>query len=226
MPPVFHHNHLMRFVPLIPSNLDPSPWRPFPAAELAWTGALHLGWLTGPQQVHAVHLPACPWTDALGDQVLQVLRPKLELDFLVIPATCPRDRMAHANFMTVLEGLLEVTHGMGVKLALRPGPGEAEGLVKLLKEARGEAVGFCWDTHTPGDLDCVADRLFCAVGEPLDDFAPLQRLGYRWNLALPAEAPDPLLGTIASLEKAFPPVLFPADLTSAPRGPQPPLERP
>jgi len=202
----------MRFVPLIPSDLDPLPWRSYPAVELAWTGELHRQWLQGAPQVHSIHLPESPWTGALGDQVLKVLRCRLELDFLIIPATCPKDRLQHSNFMTILEGLLEVTQGTGVKLALRTRPSETEGLAKLLKEARGEAVGFCWDTHAPGALDCVSDRLFCAVGEPGDDFAPLQRLGYRWNLALPAQAPEPLRATITRLEQAFPPVLFPADL--------------
>ena len=207
----------MRFVPLIPSDLDPAPWRRQPAVELAWTGQLHPSWGQAGPELHAIHLPAQPWTGALGDTVLAVLRPRLELDFLVIPAACPRDRLASSSFMAVLEGLLEVTQGTGVKLALLPGPGEAKGLVKLLKAARGEAVGFCWNSALNPDLDCISDRLFCAVGTPSEDFADLQRLGYRWNLALPGQEPGPFQATRTRLEQAFPAVLFPAGL--APQAP-------
>jgi hypothetical protein len=168
-----------------------------------------------------MHLPDSPWDGALGDQVLGVLRLGLELDFLVIPAACPADRLALSSFMAVLEGLLEVTAGRGLKLALRPLPGHAPALVKLLKEARGEAVGYCWDAHIAGDLDGISDRLFCAVGTPSEPFAPLQRLGYRWNLALPGEDPGQLLEVIQRLELAYPPVLFPAELD-----PPPSQERP
>ena len=212
MPPVFHDNHLMRFVPLIPSNLPPLPWRPFRAVELLWTGELQPQWLRDAPQVHAVHLPASPWTASLGVTVLEVLRQRLELDFLVLPAAAPSGLQATSGFLGVLEGLLEVTQGRGIKLALRPGPGQAQGLARLLKEARGEAVGFCWDGQTGADLDCFSDRLFCAVGAPADDFAPLQRLGYRWNLALRGQDPGALRQTIEGLEQAYPPVLFPADL--------------
>ena len=159
-----------------------------------------------------MHLPAAPWASSLGETVLAALRPRLEIDFLVIPAACPEGRLETSAFLGVLEGLLEVTHGTGVKLALKPPLGQAQGLVKLLKDARGEAVGFCWDNHTGPELDCISDRLFCAVGAPADDFAPLPRLGYRWNLALRGQDPAGFSATLEGLEKAFPPVLFPADL--------------
>ena len=223
---MLHHNHLMRFVPLIPSDLDPEPWRPFPAVELAWTGELHPRWLRGASEVHAIHLPAAPWTPELGTAVLAALGSRLELDFLILPAACPEERLERSGFLTVLEGLLEVTHGRGVKLALQAQPGAAQGLVRLLKEVHGEAVGFCWNGETGGDLDGLSDRLFCAVGGPEDDFAPLQRLGYRWNLALAATEPGPAQAAIAALEQAYPTVYFPADLAPAEPGPQPPQERP
>jgi hypothetical protein len=222
---MFHDNHLMRFVPLIPSDLEPGPWRTFQAVELAWTGALHPEWLRGQPEVHAIHLPPTAWTHGLGNTVLEVLRPRLELDFLVLPAACPVDRQERANFLGVLEGLLEVTHGRRIKLALRPGP-DALSLAALLKEVHGEAVGFCWDGQTAQDLEGLSDRLFCAVGGPGDDFAPLQRLGYRWNLALPGCDPGPLREAIGALEAAYPTVYFPADLAPAEPGTPDPQERP
>jgi hypothetical protein len=81
--------------------------------------------------------------------------------------------------------------------------------VALLREARGEAVGFCWDAGLGADLACFEDRLFCAVGEPGDDFRPIQALGYRWNLAVPARDPAAMRHAQAEIERAFPPVLFP-----------------
>ena len=214
---MFHDNHLMRFVPLIPSDLDPAPWTSFPAVELSWTGTLHPHWLRGAPEVHAIHLPAAPWTHALGATVLAVLRFRLDLDFLVLPSGCPAERQERAQFLGVLEGLLEATHGRRIKLALRPEPGAAQGLAALLKEVHGEAVGFCWDGQTGADLDGMSDRLFCAVGSPGEAYAPLQRLGYRWNLALPGQEPGPLAEAIQALEAAYPTVYFPADLEPNPQ---------
>ena len=204
----------MRIVPLLPSSCAPEPWRPFPAAELVWTGTLHPDWArpdAGPQ-VHALHLPWRPWGPALGEAAMAALRPRLDADFLVLRAAQPEGRAETAAFMGVLEGLLEVTQGQGAKLALRPAPGAAPDLVRLLREARGEAVGFCWDAGIGADLERIADRLFCAVGEPGDDFRPIQALGYRWNLAIPAEDPAVLLRAAAAIDRDFPPVLFPAGL--------------
>ena len=180
--------------------------------ELAWTGGLHPLWGAGAAAVHAIHLPAQPWTEALGEAAFAALRPRLGIDFLVIPAEEPTQRLSAADFMSVLEGLLEVTSGLGVKLALRPAPGAAPGLVARLKAARGEAVGFCWDPAIAGDLECISDRLFSAVADANADFSGLERLGYRWNAALPATEPEAFRDTVAALEKAFPAVLFPAQL--------------
>jgi hypothetical protein len=205
----------MRIVPLLPSSCAPKPWSSFPAAELLWTGTLHPDWSrpdAGCPQVHALHLPALPWGPGLGETALAALRPPLGADFLVPRAALPEGRAGAAAFMGVLEGLLEVTQGQGAKLALRPAPGAAPELVRRLREARGEAVGFCWDAGVGADLACIADRLFCAVGEPGDDFRPIQALGYRWNLAIPARDSAALQRVAAAINQAFPPVLFPAGL--------------
>jgi hypothetical protein len=222
---MLHDNHLMRFVPLIPCNLEPAPWRGFQAVELAWTGALDPRWAEAGIPVHGLHLPAGPWDDQLGATVLRLLQPRLELDFLVIPATCPEDRLERARFLGVLEGLLEAVQGHRVKLALQPGPAATPGLARLLKEVHGQAVGYCWNGQTGPELDCISDRLFCAVGGPGDDYAPLQRLGYRWNLALAARDPEPFRALQADLERAYPTVYFPADLEPAP-APRAPEEHP
>jgi hypothetical protein len=60
-------------------------------------------------------------------------------------------------------------------------------------------------------LASFEDRLFCAVGEPGDDFRPIQALGYRWNLAVPARDPATMRQAQAEIERAFPPVLFPKE---------------
>jgi hypothetical protein len=124
--------------------------------------------------------------------------------------------MAASGFLATLEGLLEITHGTGVKLALRPAPGAAPALVRRLREARGEAVGFCWDRSVGADLESISDRLFCAVGEPGDDLAELQRLGYRWNLAVPCHEPLEARAALDDLAGRWPPVLFPAEMEGRP----------
>ena len=205
----------MRIVPLLPSFLSPDAWRSFPAVELAWTGELHPDWVrpdAGMPQVHALHLPWQPWGAGLGETALAALRPRLGADFLVLRAALPGDRAQVSAFLDVLEGLLEAAQGRELKLALRPAPGAARGLAARLKEARGEAVGFCWDATVGADLDCISDRLFCAVGGPGDDFRPIQALGYRWNLAIPAGDPATLRQVMAGIERDFPPVLFPEGL--------------
>jgi hypothetical protein len=205
----------MRIVPLLPSSCEPEPWLDFTAVELAWTGVLHPEWnrpgAAGPQ-VHAVHLPGQPWGPDLGEAGLAALRLRLGADFLVLRAPLPQGRAQVSAFMAVLEGLLEVAQGEGAKLALRPAPGAAPGLVERLREARGEAVGYCWDAQAGADLACFEDRLFCAVGAPGDDFGPIQRLGYRWNLAIPAQDPATMRQVASAISQAFPPVLFPAGL--------------
>ncbi len=213
---MLHDNHLMRFVPLVPNEFDPLPWRPFQAVELAWSGTAHAAWAASGTPVHAIHLPALPWDGALGELAMAALRARLGPDFLVLAAPAPEGRMESSGFLGVLEGLLEITHGTGVKLALRPAPGAAPALVRILKEARGEAVGFCWDRTVGGDLDLISDRLFCAVGAPGDDLGGLSALGYRWNVAVPATTPLQARTTLDQLERTCPAVFFPADLDVPP----------
>lgn len=216
MPPVLHDNHLMRFVPLVPSEIDPGPWAAFQAVELAWTGRLHPDWPKAGLPVHAIHLAAAPWDETLGETAMDALRTRLEPDFLVLAAEDPERRMDASRFLSVLEGLLEITHGTGVKLALRPGPGSAPALVRRLREARGEAVGFCWDRGVAGDLECISDRLFCAVGGAGDDFMGLQALGFRWNVAVPSESPGEATPALEALGRAWPDVLFPESMGGQP----------
>ncbi len=216
MPPVFHDNHLMRFVPLVPSEIDPGPWKPFQAVELAWNERFHAHWLRAGIPVHAIHLGDAPWSEALGEMAMDALRARLEPDFLVLKAGAPDNRMENSRFLSVLEGLLEITQGSGVKLALRPSPGSAPALARTLKEARGEAVGFCWDGSVGVDLDAISDRLFCAVGAPGDDLAGLRALGYRWNVALPSQDPVAARLALDALGAAHPPVYFPAGMDVTP----------
>jgi hypothetical protein len=204
----------MRIVPLIPSSAEPGPWQVFPAVELVWTGACHPDWTRSrpaPLQVHALHLPAQPWGPGLGETALAALRPRLGADFLVLRAAAPADRAEVAAFLGVLEGLLEVAQGEGFKVALRPAPGAAPELAGHLREARGAAVGYCWDAGVGAGLASISDRLFCAVGGPGDDFRPIQRLGYRWNLAVPARDPESFARARDAIAQAYPPVLFPEE---------------
>lgn len=202
----------MRIVPLLPASCTPEPWRAFPAVELDWDGTPHPDWTRpGAPQVHALHLPGLPWGPGLGEAALAALRPPLGADFLVLRAQAPAGRSQLSAFMGVLEGLLEMIQGRGVKLALRPAPGAAPALAARLREARGAAVGFCWDAGVGGDLACFEDRLFCAVGAPGDDFRPIQALGYRWNLAIPARDPAAMIQAAQAINAAFPPVLFPEE---------------
>ncbi len=202
----------MRFVPLIPSSSDPEAWVDFRDVELKWESPLHRHWENSVREgvaVHALHLPSMAWGKELLLAALESLHPLLGPDFLVIPTDAPAGRQAAAAFLQALEALLEHTSGRGVKLALRPAKGALPALLSLLKEARGEAVGFCWDASVGADLDLISDRLYTAVGEVEADYTALQRTGYRWNLALegnPAELP----ASIAALETNYPTVFFPA----------------
>jgi hypothetical protein len=145
------------------------------------------------------------------EEALEVLRLGLGMDFLVIPVQRPEGREAGFRLLGQLETLLEATAGRAVKLALRLEPGAEGPVLDLLRQARGEAVGFCWH---PGTLDAepLADRLWCGICEPGTDLQPLQALGYRWDMALVAEDPRSFRRQADILEAAHPPVLFPAEM--------------
>lgn len=205
---------------MIPSSSSPEAWEGFQDVELRWEGMLNPHWEGAAHRglgVHALHLPARPWNRELVQESLKALQIRLGVDFLVIPAEAPSGHWATSKFLQALEVLLEHTAGRGVKLALRPAPGSIPGLVSTLKEAHGEAVGFCWDAHTGKDLELIADRLYTAVGSAGDDFSALQRTGYRWNLALEGEAAA-LKATMETLKVRFPPVTFPAAMPTSALG--------
>ncbi len=210
----------MRFVPLILSSSAPENWAAFRDVELRWDGLLHAGWersLRAGLAIHALHLPPRSWGKELLESALGTLHPQLGADFLVIPTDALTGRQAASAFLQTLEALLEHTSGRGVKLALRPSKGALQGLLALLKEARGEAVGFCWDPNIGPDLDLISDRLYTAVGGLDGDYTALQRTGYRWNLALegmPAELPS----RIKALETKYPTVFFPAEMPTTALG--------
>ncbi|HJV89533.1 MAG TPA: hypothetical protein VJ623_04440 [Holophagaceae bacterium] len=194
----------MRYLPLLSSLTDPAPW---PSdVELLWEGDLHAGWSHPARAVHAMHLPPQPFGEGLLQQAGAALRRGLQPDFLVIPVEALPDRSAGFALLGTLEMLLEVVQGR-VKLALRVHPEAQATVLTLLREARAEAVGFCF---TGGDPEPLADRLWCAVGG--GDLAPLRALGYRWNVALPAEDPEAFRLEAARLAQAHPAVLFPERL--------------
>ena len=206
----------MRFLPLVPSSSDPAPWVSLAPLMLQWEGFLHEGWPKSLRQglaIHAVFLPG----EAPAEEGLAVLRQGLGADFLVLPVGRPASRAAGFKLLQQLEYLLEAPSGRGVKLALRLETGAEAPVLDLLREARAEAVGFCWH---PGTLDVepLADRLWCGVCEPGSDLRALQALGYRWDMALPAEAPERFRLEAAVLAAAHPPVLFPAVLPATALG--------
>jgi hypothetical protein len=195
----------MRPLPLLPSDLDPAAWPGIRDAELRWTGVLHQGWRS--RSIHALHLGAAA-SEGLLEEAQGALAAGLGPDFLVLPAAVPSTRQAGFAMLGLLETLLQVTHGR-VKVALRLAPEAMAPMLALLREAKGDAVGFCWQ---PGlDPEPLADRLWCAVGSAGADLDALRRTGYRWNLAL--EAPDEATfrAWSADLLSRFPPVLFPAE---------------
>jgi hypothetical protein len=206
----------MRFVPLIPSSFNPSPWLSLGPAMLRWDGALHEDWRPAVRRglaIHAVHLSG----DALAEEGLEVLRHGLGQDFLVLPVRRVENREAGFRLLGHLETLLEATSGRGIKLALRPEAGAEATVLDLLREAHGEAIGFCWHPGIP-DVEPLADRLWCGICEPGANLRPLQVLGYRWDMALAAEDPDSFRLQAAVLEAAHPPVLFPAELPTTALG--------
>jgi hypothetical protein len=199
----------MRFIPLLPSSFDSAPWLTMAPVMLRWDGTLHGAWSAAVRRglaVHAVHLSGT----SLVEEALEVLRQNLGLDFLVIPVLRPENREAGFRFLGQLEALLEATSGRGVKLALRLAPDAQPSVLELLRQAHGEAVGFCWH---PGiqDAEPLADRLWCGVCEPGSDLRSLQALGYRWDMALAATSPEAFRAQAALLGAAHPSVLFPAE---------------
>lgn len=206
----------MRFVPLISSSLDPARWVPMGPLALDWDGALHAGWAPAVRRgaaVHVVHLPG----RSPVEEALEVLRHGLGPDFLAIPVNRPETREAGFRILGHLESLLEATSGRGPKLALKIEAGAEAALVDLLRQARAEAVGFCWHPGT-ADAELLADRLWCGVCGPGSDLRPLQRLGYRWDMALPATDPEVFQTQAAVLEAVHPPVLFPAEMPATALG--------
>ncbi|HXC17870.1 MAG TPA: hypothetical protein VNV60_10560 [Holophagaceae bacterium] len=201
----------MRVLPLLSSSADPAPWSRLGDVELAWDGSLHGGWTAFARAggVHTIHLrPGTPLEEAA-----ETLHRTLPLgpDFLVLPASKPEGRKAAFAFLGMVEALLEALAPKGLKLAIKPGPGAETELARLLKESRGEAVGFCWHGGVI-DLASIEDRLFCAVGSAVDDFDPLRRLGYRWNLAVASTEPAAFEAAKAAIEIRFPAVFFPEAL--------------
>lgn len=206
----------MRFVPLIPSSFDPNPWLSLAPVMLRWDGVLHADWPPAVRRglaIHAVHLSG----EAPVEEGLAVLHQGLGLDFLVIPVRRPDNREAGFRLLGALESLLEATSGRGVKLALRLEAGAEAAVPELLRQAHGEAVGFCWH---PGiqDAEPLADRLWCGLCEPGTDLRPLQALGYRWDMAMAAEDPALFRAQAALLEAAHPAVLFPAQMPATALG--------
>jgi len=206
----------MRFVPLIPSSFDAVPWLPLAPLMLRWDGALDGGWSPAVRRglaIHAVHLPG----DAPVEAALVVLGCNLGPDFLVIPVQRPLSREAGFRLLGQLETLLEATSGRGVKLALQLVPGSESAVLDLLRQAHGEAVGFCWH---PGivDAELLADRLWCGLCEPGTDLRPLQALGYRWDMALAATDPETFRAHAAALQALHPEVLFPAEMPATALG--------
>jgi hypothetical protein len=206
----------MRFVPLISSSIDPKPWLALAPVMLRWEGVMHVDWSSAVRRglaIHAVHLPG----DAPVEEGLAVLHQGLGVDFLVIPVRPLENREAGFRLLGHLESLLEATSGRGVKLALRLEAGAEAAVPELLRQAHGEAVGFCWH---PGiqDAEPLADRLWCGVCEPGTDLRPLQVLGYRWDMALAAEDPALFRAQAALLDAAHPAVLFPAEMPATALG--------
>jgi hypothetical protein len=208
----------MRFVPLLPAVQDPAAFGGFSDVELDLSGGLHADWARAVPRglaVHALHLPAMDFGDALALKALEALGARLAPDFLVLHAEDPSGLMGASRFFRTLEAILEQTHGRGVKLALRPAPGHAGPLARRLKEARGEAVGFCWHAGVGADLEAISDRLLTAVHAEGADLAALQATGYRWNMAVAPVAGEDAAGLrarLAALASAHPGVLFPAEM--------------
>lgn len=197
----------MRFLPLLSSHVDPASWNAFPSVELIWDGVSHPDWNSaggGGPAVHALHLPPLRWGEPLQEKALVALRSRLAPDFLVLRSPVPQGHAAEGRFLQILELLLEVARGRSIRLALRPAVGTASQLADILRVARADAVGFCWDAGIGADLESISDRILCAVGSVDGDYDCLRTLGYRWNVALPASDPASFIQVQSRLENAYP----------------------
>ena len=205
----------MRFVPLIPSSIDSEPWVHHGSVVLRWEGA-HPSWLPAVRGGMILSGILLPGQDLLAEG-LEALQARLAPDFLLLPVGLPASREAGFRLLGLLEALLEATSGRGAKLALKLVPGSEPAVLELLRQARAEAVGFCWH---PGieDPEPLADRLWFGLCEAGSDLSSLQHLGYRWDMALPAQEPATFRREAAALAAAHPPVLFPAELPTTALG--------
>jgi hypothetical protein len=201
----------MRFVPLLSSRTDPAPWRAFEALELVWEGGEPGSWLRVGAAIHALHVPRLELAAEAAGQVLPALL-ALGADFLVLQAPAPGDLKAQSTLLRTLEVLLEVLAGRGPRLLLRPEPGAAPALARLLGAVRAEAVGYCWDVGVGADLEHIWDRIHGAVARPGDDLEPLARLGYRWNVAVPFLEPATAASVLARLAAEHPLTPFPLEV--------------
>jgi len=206
----------MRFVPLLSSSFDPDPWQSLAPVVLRWEGRLHPGWAAAVRRGVAVHAVVLTGVSPV-EEALEILRHGLGADFLVLPVALPGNREAGFRLLGALETLLEATAGRGVKLALHLEPGAEAAVLDLLRQAHGEAVGFCWH---PGihDAEPLADRLWCGLCDADTDLKPLQALGYRWDMALAAGTPEQFRVRSSALAAAHPPVLFPAEMPATALG--------
>ncbi len=177
----------MRVVPLLSCSESPTRWREHTAVELRLDGGPTAPWIgavASGLEVHALHAPAGTWVPNPGSLLVTGLAP----DFLVLPTEIPTDRAGTTALLGALELLLTVS--AGPRIALRPRPGEARALARLLDDVQGHAIGFCWDPSLDHELEALQDRLLTAVAAPHASLAELARLGYRWNVALPASDPE------------------------------------
>lgn len=161
-----------------------------------------VGWTTRANDVHAIHFCG----QLLDDRLLQTARLTLNMgfrpDFWVLNAQPLADRMGKAHFLEKLEIILEMLQGRGIKVALRPADGWAPSLVSLLKTVRCDVTGYCWHEGIGEDLECISDRIFCAVGKPGGRYHALMRYGYRWNVAIPGSNVVEWQSAIRDLESA------------------------
>lgn len=206
----------MRILPLPSSASDPEPWLEYPALELAWNGngAAWRAAVGRGLEVHALHFPEPEWRLEALAPVLEAHRAGLQPDFLVLGATASADLAARSAMLGCLEFLLEAVKGP--RLVLRAGA-TSGALAALLRDVRGEAIGFCWDPTVP-EAEAIADRLCCAVANAEADLEPLARLGYRWNVAVPSLNRQAAKAQISVLTAKLPPPDFPVH---APAGPEP-----